>query len=172
MTTVRTIILHGPESSGKTTLGRALAAHLAAPFVPEYGRLYCEAHGNAFGEAELLHMARGQRHLIRAARTFASPSRLVIADTDALMTAAWAEMSLGRRVQALDALPADGDLYLLMADDIPWIDDGIRLHRQAEERQRFMRLVRAELVRRSVRFAEIGGSAEERLQRALAVIDR
>jgi NadR type nicotinamide-nucleotide adenylyltransferase len=166
------VVLHGAESTGKTTLGRRLAAHFDAPFVPEYGRLYCELHGTSFGAADLVCIMHGQIALTRAAQAVAErrASPMVIADTDPLMTAAWAMMSLGRRLPELDAFQATGDLYLLMADDIPWIDDGVRLHATATDRDRFAALARAELDRRGVRYVAIGGTADARFADALAAI--
>ena len=49
----------------------------------------------------------------------------LIADTDALMTAAWCEMLLGERPAELMQAPK-ADLYLLLEPDLPWIDDGTR----------------------------------------------
>src|SRR4029077_209303 len=38
---IATVCFFGPESTGKTTLGRDLAGEFHAIFVPEYGRYYC-----------------------------------------------------------------------------------------------------------------------------------
>jgi len=41
----RAICLHGPESTGKSTLSALLAAHFATLWVPEYGRVHCALGG-------------------------------------------------------------------------------------------------------------------------------
>jgi nicotinamide riboside kinase len=64
---IKRICLHGPESTGKSTLGTRLAAHLGCEVVPEYGRAYCEAHGTDIGMAELVHIAQTQDAMNRAA---------------------------------------------------------------------------------------------------------
>ena len=70
-----------------------------------------------------------------------------------------------------DAWDEPADLYLLLDMDLPWVDDGTRLFGTPEERRRFFELSRAELERRGVRWALVGGSGEARLDNALAAIE-
>ena len=48
-----TVCLFGPESTGKTTLARELAARFGTVFVPEFGRYYCEAFGHECDATDL-----------------------------------------------------------------------------------------------------------------------
>lgn len=64
---MKRICLHGPESTGKSTLGTRLAAHLGCEVVPEYGRAYCEANGTDIDMAALVHIAQTQDAMNRAA---------------------------------------------------------------------------------------------------------
>ncbi|MBB4632463.1 NadR type nicotinamide-nucleotide adenylyltransferase [Sphingosinicella soli] len=166
------VVLHGPESTGKSALGARLAAHYDTRLIPEYGRLYCEVRGSETDAEDLVAIMHGHVALTEAAREQAASrgAALVISDTDPLMTAAWAMMGLGHRLPALDAFTDVGDLYLLMADDIPWVDDGVRLHKSPEARARFMALSRAELERRGVPWVLISGDAEQRFAAAVAAI--
>ncbi|MCB9201030.1 MAG: ATP-binding protein [Flavobacteriales bacterium] len=54
------IAITGPESSGKTTLARALAAHFGVPWVPEFAREYLEGLDRPYVEEDLLRIAEGQ----------------------------------------------------------------------------------------------------------------
>ena len=54
------ITIVGPESSGKTTLARQLAAHYGCPWVPEYAREYLEGLGRMYEEHDLEAIAQGQ----------------------------------------------------------------------------------------------------------------
>ena len=58
------ITIVGPESSGKTTLARQLAAELGCPWVPEYAREYLQASGGYYDEADLDVIAEGQMAVI------------------------------------------------------------------------------------------------------------
>jgi NadR type nicotinamide-nucleotide adenylyltransferase len=164
----RTICLHGPESTGKSTLAAQLAAHFDTLFVPEYGRTYCEQFGRMLAMDDLLTIGRTHAALTRA--LLRQCNRRLILDTDPLMTAVWADMMLGTRDPWFDAYDAAADLYLLLDIDLPFVDDGLRIYGGRDERRRFFDLSRAELDRRGVRYRIIGGAADQRLAGALAAI--
>jgi NadR type nicotinamide-nucleotide adenylyltransferase len=163
----RTVCLHGSESTGKTTLAAALAADTGALTVGEYGRSHCAAHKEPLTLDGLLLIGRAQQAMIAAAAQWAGP--LLIADTDALMTAAWCEMLLGERPAELMAAPK-ADLYLLLEPDLPWVDDGIRFFSTAEDRHRFATIARQVLIDAGVPFARIAGHGPERLAAARGAI--
>jgi HTH-type transcriptional regulator, transcriptional repressor of NAD biosynthesis genes len=163
----RTVCLHGAESTGKTTLAAALAKETGALIVGEYGRSHCEAHRGPLSLDDLLLIGRAQTAMIAAAAPYAGP--LLIADTDALMTAAWCEMLLGHRPAELMAAPKC-DLYLLFEPDLPWVDDGTRFFADPADRHRFAAIVAQVLVDAGVPFARISGQGEARLHAARAAI--
>ena len=82
-----TVCLHGAESTGKSVLAAKLEAECEWPWVPEYGRTYCEERGTDLIMADLIAIAEGQEAENRKARA-ANPPVLLL-DTDQLMTAAW-----------------------------------------------------------------------------------
>jgi NadR type nicotinamide-nucleotide adenylyltransferase len=166
------ICLHGPESTGKSTLGTRLAAYLGCEVVPEYGRAYCEAHGTDIGMAELVHIAQTQDAMNRAAATRAAELGVeyVLFDTDPLITAVWADMMFGERDAWFGAFTGYADLYLLLDIDLPFIDDGLRVYAGAEQRQRFFDLCNAELDNRGANYALVQGEGEARFDAALGAI--
>ena len=166
---LRSICLHGPESTGKSTLGPRLATHLGTPYVPEYGRTYAEAHGTDFTMADLVAIARG--HDAAANAALASGPWPVVLDTDPLMTAVWAEMLFGRRDPWFDAWRGCADLYLLFDIDLPWEEDGTRMFGSIAERQRFFDLAKAELERRGVAWQLVQGDGEARWASVLGALD-
>lgn len=165
---MKRICLHGPESTGKSTLGTRLAAHLGCEVVPEYGRAYCEAHGTDIGMAELVHIAEQQDAMNRAAS--AREGAVVLFDTDPLITAVWAEMMFETRDPWFDAFTGYADLYLLLDIDLPFVDDGLRVYTKPEERRHFFELCKTELDRRGVEYVLIRGEGEARFETALAAI--
>jgi NadR type nicotinamide-nucleotide adenylyltransferase len=167
---VKTVCLFGPESTGKSTLARKMAAYYHTIAAPEYGRTYCEVFGTYCRADDLRNIVKGQKALEFAAKRQAN--RLLILDTDRLMTALWADMLLGVRPPDLDAVEETADLYLLAEIDIPWADDGTRYFPGESARQRFYRICREELEKRGLKFEIIAGEHDLRLKAAVAAVNR
>ncbi len=165
---VPSVCLLGPESTGKTTLARALAARFGTFYVPEYGRLYCEIFGNACDVEDLRAIVRGQQALETAACRKAKT--LLILDTDAVMTAIWADVLLGARTPDLDRVDIPADLYLLAQVDVPFAPDAIRYFPDQDDRRKFFERCRAELERRKLAYVVVAGDDDARLSAALAAI--
>jgi NadR type nicotinamide-nucleotide adenylyltransferase len=162
------ICLHGPESTGKSTLGTRLAAHLGCEVVPEYGRAYCEAHGTDIGMAELVHIAQTQDAMNRTAA--ARDGAMVLFDTDPLITEVWAQMMFGQSNPWFADFTGYADLYLLLDIDLPFVDDGLRVYALPEQRRHFFDLCKTELDNRGVRYALIRGEGDARFGAALEAI--
>jgi NadR type nicotinamide-nucleotide adenylyltransferase len=166
---VKTVCLFGPESTGKSTLAAKLASHYKTVAAPEYGRTYCETFGTYCTADDLRNIVKGQRALEHAAKRHAN--RLLILDTDRLMTTLWSEMLLGIRPPDLDQVEEYADFYILPDIDIPWADDGTRYFPGDAARKRFYDLCRNELEKRGLPYAVIKGEHEARVKAAAAVID-
>lgn len=163
-----TICLHGPESTGKSTLAPQLARHFETLYVPEYGRTYCEQYGLSLRMEDLVTIGRTHAALTQALKR--ECNRRLFLDTDPLMTAAWADMLFGRRDPWFDRFDETADLYLLLDIDVPWEDDGTRFFGDGDRRRRFFDVSLAELERRRLRYRVIGGPFDQRFDRALAAI--
>ncbi|HWD26358.1 MAG TPA: AAA family ATPase [Rhizomicrobium sp.] len=168
---VKTVCLHGPESTGKSTLSAALAAHYDTVMAPEYGRTYCEVFGNECDADDLRAIVHGHDAQDFAARRQAN--KLLVLDTDAVITAVWSDMLLGHRAEDLDRVSRTADLYILCDIDIPWHFDGTRYTELSarEVREDFFARAKGELERRGLPFVVARGSHEERLKTAIAAID-
>lgn len=162
------ICFHGAESTGKSVLAQRLSEERGWPWVPEYGRLYCEEHGTDLTMVDLIAIAEGQDAANRAA--LASHPAVVLFDTDQLMTAAWAEMLFGEVPAELFAYPK-ADLYLMFDADVPWISDGTRFFGGDRARAEFSALAERMLDRAGVPFVRVAGTWDEREKQVRAEID-
>ena len=163
-----TICLHGPESTGKSTLGPRIADALGGIYVEEFGRTWSEAKGLGFTMTDLVAIAKGHMAATRDALNRRPP--YVILDTDPLMTAVWADMLFGERDPWFARFKATADFYLMFDIDLPWVPDGTRMFGTDDLRARFFELSKAELERRNLPWAMIGGHGDERLANALSAI--
>ena len=164
------VVLTGSESTGKTELARALGAHFQAPVAEEYVRKFADAHDGVIEFSDHGPIARGQIASEDAA--IARAASLVILDTDLVSTVVYCEHYFGRCPPwiAEEARARAADLYLLMQPDVPWIADGVR--DRGERRDEMHMLFRDKLAALRLPFVEIGGSRDERFQRAVEAIRR
>lgn len=163
------IVILGAESTGTTTLARALAERLGTEWVPEYGRDYSVAK-LAAGEAEwrteeFVHIAQTQnRWEDGAARRATGP---VVLDTDAFATGVWHERYVGHRSPEVEALARPAALTVLTGDEIPFVQDGLR---DGEHLRRWMTDVFRERLRGRDHI-EVGGPVPERVRKVLAAME-
>lgn len=164
----RRVALLGGESTGKTTLARALAAALPAPWVPEYGRTVWEQLRRTLDNDELVAVAQRQVALEDAA-VAAADGGWVICDTTPLTTLQYALHDHGRAPAALRALAARRyDCTLVCMPDFEFVQDGCRRDDGYRAEQHAWTLRR--LGQAGVRWHAVSGSADERLRAALQVI--
>ncbi len=164
----RTVCLHGPESTGKSTLGPRLAEALGGIYVEEFGRTWSEAKGLGFTMTDLVAIAKGHMAAMRDATNRRPP--YIITDTDPLMTAVWADMLFGERDPWFDRFCDTSDVYLMFDIDLPWVADGTRMFGTDELRRKFFELSKTELVRRGVPWTLVGGHGDDRFRNALQAI--
>jgi HTH-type transcriptional regulator, transcriptional repressor of NAD biosynthesis genes len=155
------ICLLGPESSGKSTLGGILVERFRATLMPEYGRDYDAYYRQGAGwcENDFIALAETHRAIRRAMASNANP--LIIEDTDAVQTAVWAEMLLGRCPQKLEDLIANtdlADLYILLSPEPNWVNDGTRYSGNQAIRDWFFDACKRHLLDTGATFVEISGT--------------
>jgi NadR type nicotinamide-nucleotide adenylyltransferase len=188
----RRVVVVGAESSGTTTLARALAEHYAGRggvwattrLVPEYGRLYCEEklavarrrNGDlwigdlSWSSEEFTVIAERQLAWEDAAARSGSP--VLVCDTDAFATTLWHERYLGEPSSDVERLHARAhhDLWILTdTAGVPFDQDGWRDGEAIRERMsaRFAE----ELGRRGLPYIAVTGPHDERLTDAINAAD-
>jgi NadR type nicotinamide-nucleotide adenylyltransferase len=169
---VRRVVVIGSESSGTTTLARALAEHYRTVWVPEYGRTYSEGRVHSsqpWRSDEFTFIAIEQARMEDALAALAN--RVLICDTDPFATAIWHERYMGTASPEVQAI-ADArtyDLYIVTDVNIPFAPDDIRDGESFREwmQGRFI----DELSKKPTPMIVVTGPHEERFAAAVKKID-
>lgn len=171
MTPPLRVAVVGPESCGKTTLTRELAAAWGEPWVEEVARDWLEARGGAYGPHDLPTIAELQR--AREDERAAGARRFLFCDTNGLVVRVWSQVKYGAvdpRVTAAEQLHRYA-LHLLTAPDLPWEFDPLR--ESPHEREALFARYEAALRAERVPYVVISGVGAARLagaQQALAAL--
>lgn len=166
---VKRITLFGPESSGKSTLAEDLAKYYKTNIIPEYGRTYTEAFGPDVNESDMVKIVKGHLASVNTAKKFSN--KIVIEDTDPVMSSVWSELLTGKRNKWFDEFRDYPDLYILCKNDIPWEDDGTRYFKEEKDRVNFFNICKQELDNRKVPYMIVSGSKKDRLEQAKTKIN-
>ena len=151
---LKRVTLFGAESTGKTTLSAELARHYDTVVAPEYGRFHTEAFGSgATSPEDMRQIVMG--HLAGVAAASLRANRVLIEDTDPVLTAVWSDTLAGSRDPWFDAYRDYPDLYLFCDIDLPWVDDGTRYFRDPAVRRNFHAPANANSSTRGVKFVRI-----------------
>ncbi|MEV6599520.1 AAA family ATPase [Actinoplanes sp. NPDC051346] len=184
------VIVVGAESTGTTTMARALARHFrlrggvwaGTRWVPEYGRELTERKLAAlrrrrpdatvfdvtWDRDDFATVATEQNAAEDAAARAGSP--VLFGDTDAFATTIWEERYLGSTSPAVRAQVRPPDLYLLTDDvGVPFDDDGLR---DGESIRPWMTgRFRSELAAQGVPHHVLTGGYAQRLRAAVSATD-
>jgi len=173
---IKRVVVHGAESTGTTTLAKALAEHYRTEYVPEFGRIRDEAKvardgtpydwpSEDFYYTALMQQAMEDQAAQRA-------RKVLICDTDAFATHLWEQRYLGklnpRVLSFADDHAHKKDLYIITSPEgVEPEDDGLRfnMHERQAMHERFMRL---HLGRTLI----VEGPHEDRLKLAIEEIDQ
>lgn len=166
---VKCICITGPESSGKTTLAKELAAQLNGVVVPVYSRVFLEQQGPYYTFEHLELMARGQADIEnRALRNGPFP---VILDTSLEVHNIWSNVKFGKVSPWIEKQwhkrPIDG--YILCRPDLNWEEDPLR--ENPFDRDSLFDQYNSHLSRHNKRFAVAEGHGPDRLAMALQAVN-
>ena len=169
------ICVVGAESTGTTTLAKALAAEYKTVWVPEYGRVYSEAKltatgGDVWSTHEFTHIARMQ---IKMEDALARESnKIMFCDTDAFATSIWHERYMNFKSPEVEALARERDyaLYIVTNTDIPFVQDGTRdgEHIRQWMHDRFVE----KLQQWGKKYIVVSGSLKDRVEKSKQEIGR
>ncbi|MGL5889984.1 MAG: AAA family ATPase [Bacteroidia bacterium] len=163
--TIKRIALIGAESTGKTTLARALALRFNTVWVPEYAREYMTLNPGDYAINDVEEITR--QHLRQEDELFIRAKNLLIVDTELITSAVWCEDVFGNCPQWITEQITGHryDLYLLTSNDLPWVSDPVRVNSQ--RRDYFFNLYKQKLEEYQLPYEIISGRYEARLMCAI-----
>ncbi|WP_227431299.1 multifunctional transcriptional regulator/nicotinamide-nucleotide adenylyltransferase/ribosylnicotinamide kinase NadR [Psychrobacter sp. I-STPA6b] len=173
----RTVAIVGGESSGKTTLLHKLANYYGASYALEMGRLYVNTDlgGSEIGlqYSDYAPITLDHAEAVRMAK-YRAPAPVTLVDTDFVTTQAFCEEYEGRThpfVSAcIDEFRFDHTLFL--ANNTPWVADGMRSLGNTDARERFEARLSEIFARHQIEPYRISSpDYDERYQQAIAYID-
>jgi nicotinamide riboside kinase len=172
-TAIIKIALFGPESTGKTTLAKQLAAYYETEWVPEFARDYLqkrwEENQHICEADDMLPIAYGQMSLEN--EKLSSAKKYLFCDTNLMVTKVFSEIYYGFCDPLLneEALEHEYDLFFLTDIDVPWEKDDIR--DKPEGRETVFSVFKQTLIDNKKPFITLSGNKESRLTKAAIIID-
>ena len=174
---MKKIVIIGPESTGKSSLCEQLSAHFKTQWVREYAREYLLQHGTQYSFDDLLTIAKGQLQLEDTAVTQLSATKhqpsTVFIDTDMYVMKVWCEFVFEKCHHWIlnQIVERKYDLYLFCNIDAPWVKDELREYPDLKTRTQLYHHYKDILVNQNTPWADISGSYEERIQKAIAAVN-
>ena len=121
------IIVTGPESSGKTTLCKALSEHYNLPFTKEFAREYLTDLGKNYLQEDLLEIAKGQ---LENEQLINNNQQISLHDTDLITLKIWSDYKYGNCnnwiLEQIEKQKVENRFYLLCKPDLKWDYDPLR----------------------------------------------
>lgn len=187
MSTIKKIVIVGPESTGKSTLCEKLADHYHSIWVREYAREYLLKNGTDYTFENLSDVAKGQlaneergiAELTEKLKSRAphSPSSIqhspLFIDTDMIVMKVWCEFVFDKCHNWIlnEIVDRKYDLYLLGNIDAPWVKDELREYPDLPTRERLYHHYKDIMINQSVPWVDISGTYGERFNKAVAAVD-
>ena len=170
---LKRIVIFGMESTGKTTLAQALAAHFGALWSPEFVREFWDLKGGKIMGADLGSIALGQ--MANEDRAIAQARRVVFLDTDLLTCTIWDDVLFPGQCPEWVRTEAEKRtqgvaLWLLCDTDIPFEPDPQRSFPDAAGREKGRQISREALEKRGLPFVDIRGDWAQRNRLAIDAV--
>lgn len=171
----RRVVVCGAESTGTTTLTKALAQRYQTVWVPEWGRTFSESVGlhHEWTTADFELIMREQNALEDTLAQFAGP--VMFCDTDNLATRMFHELYMKSEMHTSGLYRemeryTQRTLYIITDHvDVPFEDDGYRLY--SSQRAWATNWLTAKLSELALPYIMVRGTHEERMDQAIWSID-
>jgi len=169
------IVLYGPESTGKTTLAKQLAAHFETEWVPEYMRSYLQEKWDLKKEVckkeDLFPIAKGQMNAENEALKKANS--FLFCDTNLTELKVYSEYYYDGFCPSEIVTASEKNnytLYFLTYIDTPWEEDDLR--DRPYDRSKLFRIFENELIKNNYPYVLLKGTQQERFNSAVAELTK
>lgn len=167
--TPKIVVVTGAESTGKSTLTKALATHFNVPAITEFAREYIEQLNHPYDYNDVEIIARKQAEQVKAVKESEYP--IIFIDTWLIITKVWFEVVFQKIPGWLEdeIQSTKVDLFLLCDTDIPWVPDPVR--ENGGEKRNLLQLRYIENIKKyNFTFQTIKGENNLRFENALQYI--
>lgn len=165
---IERVCILGGESSGKTTLAKALAKRLNTRWVAEYGRELWDNRSGILQLEDMLHIARVQ--VQRENELARTASQFLICDTSPLTTLLYSRVMFNESDEELELLARRYYAHVFVcAPDFNFVQDGTRRDNDFRMYQHNWYLT--VLNTRGIHYVLLEGSPEARLNIALTILE-
>ncbi len=168
------IVLTGPESTGKSTLSKSIAKIYNGIYIPEYAREYAENLNRDYTYEDVEIIAKKQVEQYNDAKEKYKDNTFVVFDTFLIITKIWFVFVYKKYPKWIDEALKNCkiDLYVLCKPDLEWVYDPVRENGSTETRNYLYNLYKEEILKLKTPFIEISGKGEKRLNNILDYLDK
>ncbi len=169
---IKTYVLTGPESTGKSTLSDMLAKHYSTNYVKEYAREYLEKLSIPYTIADVIKMAEIQHQNEKKASK--NLEKIIFLDTDLTVFKVWIKEKYNQEIDWINKEIEQGidKIYLLCNIDLPWISDPLREHPNISDRKRIFKQYVELMNEYHLNYHIISGDMDTRINQCLDIIDK
>lgn len=169
--TSKIIVITGAESTGKSTLAKALASHFEVPYIPEYARDYVLNLKEQYTYNDVELIARKQAEQLKESLKLNEP--IIILDTWLLITKVWFEVVFKSVPDWIEKEIKNThiDMFLICDTDLPWVADDVR-ENGGENRNLLHKKYIEDIEKYNYKYQIINGDGATRVRNAIQAISK
>ena len=164
------ILITGPESSGKSTISVQISKFLGAVVVKEYAREYLTDLSRPYSGRDFTKIVNQQQKIEKDALD--SDSKYVVLDTGPVDLSIWNKVKYNKNNPNINSWLKESqyDFIFLCNPDFPWQPDPLREH--PNNRKELFDLYKNELKKQNLSFDILEGNEKNRIDYAIKKVQQ